>query len=120
VTALKLPCRFPPNTVASRPVWGYSKAMTETTASQIRTGHVIATPYGGRHRTLEVAYTVRERFTNPEGVTAEVVRFSGWELSCDGIRRGAWVEAGWGQRRDGRVYIVADNRRQPVTFGSLA
>jgi hypothetical protein len=28
VTALKLPCRFPPNTVAQRPVWGYSRAMT--------------------------------------------------------------------------------------------
>jgi hypothetical protein len=30
VTALKLPCRFPPNTVAQRPVWGYSRAMTKT------------------------------------------------------------------------------------------
>lgn len=82
----------------------------KTTAAQIRTGHVITNPYA-QPRELEVAYTVRERFTSPEGVTNEVVRFSGWQGDT-------WVEAGWGQPLDGRVSILRDVRG-PWAFGAV-
>jgi hypothetical protein len=86
--------------------------MTETpsTASQIRTGHVFATPYAPRHKTLEVAWTIRERFTNPEGRTLDVVWFAGWERWNGETERGAWVARGWGQPADGRVWITDDTR----------
>ena len=91
--------------------------MQKTTAGQVRTGHVITNPWAAPRR-LEVAYPVRERFTNPEGATAEAVRFSGWVLGHDGVR-GAWVEAGWGQPLDGRVYVVDDVRGRGA-FGGLS
>lgn len=91
--------------------------MGETTADQVRTGHVITNDWAAP-RLLEVAYPVRERFVNPEGATLDVVRFSGWVLGHDGVR-GVWVEAGWGLPADHRAYVVDDMRGRGA-FGELS
>lgn len=89
----------------------------KTTAGQVRTGHAITNDWAAP-RLLEVAYPIRERFTNSEGRILETVRFSGWVLDHDG-GRGTWVEAGWGLPIDGRVYVV-DDLRGRGTFGELS
>lgn len=87
--------------------------MTKTTATQIRTGHVITTDYGRPH-TLEVAYVVRDLFVNPEGARLDRIRFSGWD-EC-----GTWREASFGVGADHRVYVLDDLREWPGrAFGAL-
>ncbi|MGX6604801.1 hypothetical protein ACWKSP_22135 [Micromonosporaceae bacterium Da 78-11] len=85
----------------------------QVTAAEVRTGDVITTPWAP-NRTLTVDYPTRERFTSPEGVTSDVVRFTGMDSF------GQHVEKGWGQSADGRVYIVEAAPRDGNTFGALA
>lgn len=82
--------------------------MIKTTAEQVRTGQIITNDYA-RPRTFEVAWPVRQRFTNPEGATMDVVRFTGWKLGHDGGRL-EWTEASGGMLPGGRVYVVDDLR----------
>lgn len=98
----------------------------KTAAAHVRTGHVISSPWSHSLSRLEVETVTHELFRSPEGVTAPVVRFTGWEL-FDGkpafnhegerIRR---VIRGWGQRAEGHVTVHADLRDDRDTFGRLS
>lgn len=90
----------------------------KTTAEQVRTGHIISTPWGASQTTLEVETVTHERFVSPEGVVNRVIRFTGWELfmgeaifNPDGTRRHRVIR-GWGQLADGRVYVDGDQRNE--------
>lgn len=69
-------------------------------ARDVRTGDVITNDYADRGLTLTVDYPTWERFTNPEGQTSDVIRFTG--VDSWGRRH----DKGWGQSPDGRVYIA--------------
>lgn len=92
-------------------------AMMKTTAERVRTGQIITNDYADG-RLFEVAYPVRLRFTNPEGATMDVVRFSGWPVTPTGVR-GAWAEASGGMLPAGRVYVAGDMRGRGA-FGALS
>lgn len=98
----------------------------ETTAAGVRTGHVISTRWSGSLSTLEVETVTHELFRSPQGVTAPVIRFTGWELfdgrpayNAEGerIRR---VIRGWGQQPHNEVSVHADLRKDRDTFGRLS
>ena len=76
----------------------------------VTTGMVIMSQWGSPFE-LEVAYTIRERFTNPEGWTSEVIRFAGWQGT-------KWFPVWGGERLTGKVYLVRDLREmEQQTFG---
>jgi hypothetical protein len=83
-------------------------------ARDVRTGDVITNVWADRTgRTLTVDYPSWEKFTNPEGWTGDVIRFTGTD------NHGRHVEKGYGSRPDGRVYIVEEAPRRGESFGAL-
>lgn len=82
-------------------------------AEQIRTGDIITTAYARPGWSLDVAYTIRERFTNHEGTTYEVVRFSGFD------NHGEWREKAAGHRPDQNVYLIRDAFQTPAPWGEI-
>jgi hypothetical protein len=104
--------------------------MYATTAAEVRTGQVIRTPWSSRYASLEVETVTHQTFRNPEGVTMECVRFTGWELfmgkpvmNDDGTRRYR-VTRGWGTRNHEQIKVVDDLRMDRydflLKFGSTA
>lgn len=85
----------------------------EAKARDVRTGDVITIPWSRDGVTLTVHYPTWEKFTNPEGWTGDVIRFTG----VDSL--GRRVEKGWGQSPDGLVYIVDSNPFDRHTFGEI-
>lgn len=79
----------------------------------VRTGDVITTPWARPGFTLDVAYPVRERFTSPEGMISEVVRFCGHD------NFGQWVENAAGMRVGHDVYLVRDSMDTPAPWGEI-
>lgn len=83
----------------------------------VRTGDIITTVYAQPGWTLDVAYTVRERFVRPEDATLqipmEVVRFCGYDNS------GQWRENAAGQRVGMPVYVVREARDVPAPWGEI-
>ena len=75
-----------------------------TRADQVRTGETILThfAYATRRPAITVGIVHRELFTNPEGETAEVIRYSGVTDSRQHVDRG------YGSRPDDRVYVLQE------------
>lgn len=89
----------------------------KATARDVRTGDTITNDWARinfHDLTLTVDYPTWERFTNPEGWTGDVIRFTGTDS------RGRHVENGWGLRPDHRVYIIEEAPHDGDTFGELS
>jgi hypothetical protein len=87
--------------------------MMKRAAELIRTGDIITTVYAQPGWTLDVAYTVRERFVRPEGGVLEVVRFCGYD------NFGTWRENAAGQPVGMDVYVVREARDVPAPWGEI-
>lgn len=83
-----------------------------TPAAAVRSTDIIRTPHAARHEALEVNIVHLETFTNPEGRTLRVVRYTGWEL-FDG-ERSRRVTRGWGQVDGDNVIVIGSTRQHPV------
>jgi hypothetical protein len=92
--------------------------MRKTTADRIRTGDVITNVWAqSTGKAIEVAYPIRDTFTNPEGARLPRVRFAGWERSLYRPEYvGRWVEAGFGVRPDERVYVITEAADTPRPY----
>lgn len=86
----------------------------EAKARDVRTGDVITNVLAARRGiTLTVDYVTWETFTNPEGWTGDVIRFTGTD------NRAQYREKTMGVKPGDRVYIVEEAPHDGDTFGEL-
>lgn len=84
-------------------------------ARDVRTGDVITNDYAAAQGiTLTVDYPTWEKFTNPEGWTGDIIRFTGTD------NRGQYRERAMGAKPGDRVYVVREAPRDGDTFGALS
>ena len=75
-----------------------------TRADQVRTGETIITHFAHatRGKPITVGIVHRERFTNPDGETLDVIRYTGV------TDQGQCVDRSYGSRPDDRVYVLQE------------